>query len=305
MRSPAFQMYPSDWLGSRAVRLMDAEQRGWYIQLLLESWENDPQGTLPNDDSFLRILAGVNTCSTDVEQRWSFVKNQFKQKGKLIYNARLLDEYAKQEENREQKRRAGQASAEARRAQREALKTQHLNGNSKRNARSTRVGKVLEQTGNRTSTESKPSSPTPSSSSISSTNKKEPSAHAELFEFLELKIGVIPNPGKEGKAIKWLLDHGYEVEQCKRCYEFLAAEIWRTNAVDWVTVQSQIGAWLVKGETNGSNQTGRPQTASAKNLKGNLEYLRSLQNDGGETIVESPSHLLPTESGHKRISSGS
>ena len=47
--SPAFQWYPKDWLSSLAVRNFDAEQRGWYIQLLNEAWENTPQGTLPDD----------------------------------------------------------------------------------------------------------------------------------------------------------------------------------------------------------------------------------------------------------------
>lgn len=133
--------------------------------------------------------------------------------------------------------------------------------------------------------------------------EKIPSAHAELVRFLEIKIGVIPNPGKEGKAIKWLLDHGYEVEQCKRCYEFLAAETWRTSAVDWVTVQSQIGAWLQKGETNGTSQPG-PTTASAKNLRGNVEYLRSIPEDGGATDSETSTRLLAAKPGHSRISGG-
>jgi len=139
MRSPAFQFYPSNYLGSRAVRLMDAEQRGWYTQLLFESWESEPQATLPNDDALLRVLAGVNSRSTDVEQRWEFVKSQFKQKGKLLYNSRLLDEFVKQEENRELKRRAGKASGEARRTQREVVKTHHLTSAGSSNGSSTGV----------------------------------------------------------------------------------------------------------------------------------------------------------------------
>jgi uncharacterized protein YdaU (DUF1376 family) len=127
MKSPAFQFYSSDWLSSQAVRLMDAEQRGWYIQLLAESWESKPQATLKDDDAFLRVLAGVNDQAIDVENRWKVVKSQFKRKGKLLYNDRLMDEVVKQAENREKKRLAGQASSEARRATREALKTEHLN----------------------------------------------------------------------------------------------------------------------------------------------------------------------------------
>lgn len=184
-------MYPSDWLGSRSVRLMDAEQRGWYIQLLMESWESEPQATLPNDDQFLRTLAGVNQNSPDFESRWLAVKSMFKTKGKRIYNERLLDEFAKQEVNREKKRLAGQASAEARKSKREVIKAEHLNPRKKKqqvlNTCSTpvelcspSVGTGAQQNGNRSSTKSNipSSSSVPSSSptttSLNSTHTLEP-----------------------------------------------------------------------------------------------------------------------------------
>lgn len=167
MKAPAFQFYPSDWLSSRAVRLMDAEQRGWYIQLLAESWESEPQGTLPNDDALLRVLAGANTCSTDVAERWDFVIKQFKKRGQLVYNERLMDEVVRQEENRQKKREAGKASAEARQQQREAFKTQHLTTKRHRNRRSTPVQQVYQQNGNTTSTEGQQNSTLLSSSSSS------------------------------------------------------------------------------------------------------------------------------------------
>lgn len=42
---------------------------------------------------------------------------------------------------------------------------------------------------------------------------------------------------------------------------------------------------------NGANQT-RPETTSAKNLRGNLEYLRSLSDDSGKADPENPVGLL-------------
>lgn len=225
---------------------MDAEQRGWYIQLLAEAWESEPQATLPNDEPLLKVLAGVNTSSTDVEQRWMLVRNQFKKRGAVVYNERQMEEVVRQEVNKQKKSEAGKASAEARRVEREAIKAQHLRETRRGNRRSTPVGNVLPVCTNTTATESNPSIPSSSSVPVSSSDKKEPSAHAELLKFLELKIGPISNAGKQGKAIKWLLDHSYEVDQCKRCYLDLASETWRTQAVDWATVQSQIGAWLVK-----------------------------------------------------------
>lgn len=182
MRSPAFQFYPSNYLGSRAVRLMDAEQRGWYTQLLFESWESEPQATLPNDDALLRTLAGVNTCSVDVEQRWNFVKAQFKSKGKLIYNARLLEEFAKQDEFREKRREAGKASGEARRSKREAVKIQHLSGNgnkkSKSNTRSTSVPLCSDSVRTNNEHNRTLNTPTPTQSQDSISREKKEEAHA-------------------------------------------------------------------------------------------------------------------------------
>lgn len=84
---------------------------------------------------------------------------------------------------------------------------------------------------------------------------RKPSAHAELMKFLEVKIGVIPNPGKEGKDAKWLLENGYDVVECKRCWEDLAAEPWRTTPVNWTTVRSNIANWLKKHPVVGKAST--------------------------------------------------
>lgn len=254
MRTPAFQFYPSDWLGSRSVRLMDAEQRGWYIQLLAESWESDTQATLPNDDALLRVLAGMNTRSTGVDERWEFVKKQFKKRGQIVYNERLMDEVAKQEENREKKRKAGEASAEARRAKREDIKTQHLNSNGARQQKSTRVEKRSPSV----PTEGQQNPTLQSSSSISSSastsNKKEPPAHAELMDFLASQNGPIPNPGQQGKAVKWLLAHSYTPDECRECFLALAAQEWRKTPTTWVTVEKEIGAGVWRG--NGRSTVG-------------------------------------------------
>jgi hypothetical protein len=80
-----------------------------------------------------------------------------------------------------------------------------------------------------------------------STKSKEISPHSRLMDFLKLRTGPIANGAREGKAAKWLLDHGYDPQQCEDCFDALVAQEWRTAAVSWVTVESQIGAWLTKG----------------------------------------------------------
>lgn len=114
MKSPAFQFYPSDWLSSRAVRLMDAEQRGWYIQLLAEAWESSPQATLPNDPPLLIRLADARTDSVDFQTRWDFVISQFKTKNSMLINARLAHEKKKQTSYHEQRKQAGAKGAKNR-----------------------------------------------------------------------------------------------------------------------------------------------------------------------------------------------
>jgi hypothetical protein len=108
--------------------------------------------------------------------------------------------------------------------------------------------------------------------------EEEPTAHSRLMNFLSLKIGPIPNGAKEGKAIKWLLENGYDPVQCEACFEYLASEGWRTSAVTWVTVKASIGAWLAR---NGNGRKGK-QTASERNvsnIQDSLDYLNSLPSD--------------------------
>lgn len=75
------------------------------------------------------------------------------------------------------------------------------------------------------------------------------SPHQELIAFVQSQNGDLPFPGKEAKAVKWLLER-YSAEQCKKCFLCLTAEPWRTAAVTWKTVQGQIGVWVKKGEPN-------------------------------------------------------
>jgi uncharacterized protein YdaU (DUF1376 family) len=113
---PYLPWYPRDWLSSLAVRMMDAEQRGWYFQLLMEGWETNPQNRLPNDDAKLQSLVGANplTCQ-NFEARWKVVREQFKPRGKYVFNPRMERELEKLSCKSRQASHAGKASATARR----------------------------------------------------------------------------------------------------------------------------------------------------------------------------------------------
>lgn len=86
---------------------------------------------------------------------------------------------------------------------------------------------------------------------------KEPSAHPRLMTFHASRLaGDIPNPGAQGKAIKWLLER-YTPEQCEAEYTKLASEEWRTTPVTWLTVKTNIGADLAREtNSNGHSPTG-------------------------------------------------
>src|SRR5258705_5390136 len=65
-----------------------------------------------------------------------------------------------------------------------------------------------------------------------------------LLVYLSRMIGPLPEPKKEEAAVIWLLDNGYDVLQCEKCLDSLMNEKWRSQAVTWVIVKSQIGPWL-------------------------------------------------------------
>ena len=54
-KSPAFQFYPSDWLGSQRVSLMTLEEEGAYIRLLSYCWQH---GSIPADPEAAARLIG-------------------------------------------------------------------------------------------------------------------------------------------------------------------------------------------------------------------------------------------------------
>lgn len=73
-KSPAFQFYASDWLGSSRVRLMSLEERGAYITLLAIGW--DEQG-LPDDEVVIARLLDLKPGSPRFRKLWDRVRTAF------------------------------------------------------------------------------------------------------------------------------------------------------------------------------------------------------------------------------------
>src|SRR5207244_1997921 len=70
-KSPAVQWYPKQYLGDDNVFAMEWDARGMHHWLLNISWQQDPPGTLPNDDALIRRWLG--SPSEDI---WRRVKPQ-------------------------------------------------------------------------------------------------------------------------------------------------------------------------------------------------------------------------------------
>jgi uncharacterized protein YdaU (DUF1376 family) len=78
---PAFQFYPSDFLGDPSVMAMSLDERGAYITLLCVAWM---EGGIPSEPSALRRLLRVSPKQFD--RIWEAVKPCWRRgrKGRLV-----------------------------------------------------------------------------------------------------------------------------------------------------------------------------------------------------------------------------
>lgn len=114
MKSPAFQWYPADYLGSQRVQLMTLEEEGAYRRLLDYCWLH---GSIPADISLLARLIGKGASTTLA----TTVSTMFQPKGDRLVHDRLDSERRKQEQWRAKSAEGGRKGA-ATRAKRVAQK---------------------------------------------------------------------------------------------------------------------------------------------------------------------------------------
>jgi len=112
MKSPAFQFYVTDYLGSQRVQLLTLEQEGAYIRLLSYCWQH---GSIPSNHKEIATLVGKG-CSTTLAR---VVARMFEpcpdDPSKLIHD-RLEDERKKQEAWKAKCSEGGKKSAELRKS---------------------------------------------------------------------------------------------------------------------------------------------------------------------------------------------
>lgn len=114
-KSPAFQFYPNEWLGSTNITLMSPAEEGAYIRLLCIAW-NDPDCSITSDDKELSILSRLGEgWFKDGSRVVLKCFNQHPTKPGRLVNNRLLEEREKQRKWREKSSEGGKKSAESRR----------------------------------------------------------------------------------------------------------------------------------------------------------------------------------------------
>jgi uncharacterized protein YdaU (DUF1376 family) len=107
-KSPAFQFYPSDFLGSGKVGTMTVDEIGAYTLLLCLDWNEN--GFVFDEEELARWC---KVSRAKFRKLWVRVSRCFDEKDGRMYNARLQIEREKQAEWREKSARGGKASAEA------------------------------------------------------------------------------------------------------------------------------------------------------------------------------------------------
>jgi len=109
MKSPAFQWYPTDYLGSQRVQMMTLEEEGAYCRLLWSCWQH---GSIPSDPELAARLVGKG-CSTTVARVVLPMFTPSEDPARLIHD-RLELERQKQADWREKSAAGGRKSAEMR-----------------------------------------------------------------------------------------------------------------------------------------------------------------------------------------------
>jgi hypothetical protein len=128
-KSPAFQWYPKDVLGSVRVAEMPIDIEGYYRRALDFAWLNDG---LPNDPVRIAAIVGKG-CSREAAE---WVLRMFEPDARdpvKVRNQRQEVERKKQRENSKKRKEAGRLSGVKRREQRDLTLEQMLEQNANKN----------------------------------------------------------------------------------------------------------------------------------------------------------------------------
>lgn len=109
--SPAFQFYVKEWRSSRSIMRMSMAERGMYLEMLLEQWENLALPDSP--DECFQIIGGR---LAEWRKAWPVLRRRFvvNDQGTGIFNIRLDFERSKQRSRARRSEDRGKLGAAAR-----------------------------------------------------------------------------------------------------------------------------------------------------------------------------------------------
>lgn len=114
-RAPAFQLYPQDFISSLDVQMMSAAEVGAYCLLLFNSWGQNRQGYLPNDEAQLQFMSRLTADQWKQSKKKLLAKFPLTADKKMRYNPRLVSEVEKQEAFRQKQAENGKRGGRPRR----------------------------------------------------------------------------------------------------------------------------------------------------------------------------------------------
>jgi uncharacterized protein YdaU (DUF1376 family) len=109
MKSPAFQFYTKDYLGSQRVQMMTLEEEGAYIRLMAYCWQHGDIPACPEKAARLIGKGASTTLATNVLTMFQAIDGTDR-----MNHDRLETERVKQAEWREKSSQGGKKSAESR-----------------------------------------------------------------------------------------------------------------------------------------------------------------------------------------------
>ncbi|KKN83566.1 hypothetical protein LCGC14_0298050 [marine sediment metagenome] len=110
-KSPAFQMYPKDWLSDHRVKRLSWAAKGYYAELLMLMWAEGTD-SLPDDDAQIAKILGVRLS------QWGAIKSQIMYPTDPMFlaeNGRLVSERLRAERLKQQESRTKRQNAAAKR----------------------------------------------------------------------------------------------------------------------------------------------------------------------------------------------
>lgn len=324
-RPLAFEFFATDWIS--ATSLMDAEQRGWYIQMLAWAWGNSKiQGTLPADEEELLQIAGNALLATlarnlhmrnspelsleeevrvkDYQRRWKVVRDKWipsPQHPDCVHNPRLSKVLRSMKMSQNIRKHAGRAGAE------EKWRKYYSREDVVNNTDSTRAINLQVKSPSKILAEQKQQTLLPSPSldlpQPSFSTKVSYKRHSSLFD--EIKFTLTSN------IITWLKEK-YPILK-EEDYEFLKEQFcnarYGQTAVSWARqFYTYVNNRMKEGYTpfsqttqnsTGGKSNGKYESAAERNARENEEHLARLRSVGNRDSDEDSKALRLPPSTYK------